>query len=58
MAKILIADSIAKEGIDLLSRDHEVIVKTGLSEDALVEAVADVQALVVRLPGETAENVR
>ena len=48
MAKILIADSIAKEGIDLLSRQHEVVVKTGLSEDALVEAVADVQALVVR----------
>lgn len=48
MAKILIADSIAKEGIDLLSRQHQVVVKTGLSEDALVEAVADVQALVVR----------
>ncbi len=48
MAKILIADSIAKEGIDLLSRQHEVVVKTGLSEDALVEAVANVQALVVR----------
>lgn len=48
MAKILVADSIAKEGIDLLSRQHEVVVKTGLSEDALVEAVADAQALVVR----------
>ena len=32
----------------MLSRAHEVVVKTGLSEDALVEAVADVQALVVR----------
>ncbi len=48
MAKILIADQIAQEGIDLLSASHEVELKTGLSEDELVDAVADVRALVVR----------
>ncbi|MSQ42404.1 MAG: phosphoglycerate dehydrogenase, partial [Dehalococcoidia bacterium] len=48
MAKILVADSIAQEGIDLLERHHDVVVSTGLSEDALVEAVRDVAALVVR----------
>jgi D-3-phosphoglycerate dehydrogenase len=48
LARILIADTLAKEGINLLSRAHDVEVRTGLSEDALCEAVADVQALVVR----------
>jgi D-3-phosphoglycerate dehydrogenase len=48
MARILIADTLAKEGIDMLSKAHDVEVRTGLSEDALCEAVADVQALVVR----------
>ena len=48
MAKILVADSIAKEGIDLLAKHHEVVVQTGLKEDALCEAVKDVAALVVR----------
>ena len=48
MARILIADTLAKQGIEMLSREHEVEVKTGLSEDELVQAVAGVQALVVR----------
>src|SRR5688500_17687195 len=48
MARILIADTLAKEGIDMLSKSHDVEVRTGLSEDALCEAVAEVQALVVR----------
>ncbi|MCK9494052.1 MAG: phosphoglycerate dehydrogenase [Dehalococcoidia bacterium] len=48
MAKILIADKIAQQGIDLLSREHEVEVKTGLSEDDLCAAIADAKALIVR----------
>lgn len=48
MARILIADSIAQEGITLLQREHDVVVRTGLSEDELVEAVRDVDAIVVR----------
>ena len=44
MAKILVADSIAQEGIDLLAKHHEVVVQTGLKEDALCEAVQDVAA--------------
>jgi D-3-phosphoglycerate dehydrogenase / 2-oxoglutarate reductase len=48
MAKILIADQIAQEGIDRLSVQHDVVVKTGLSEDELVAEVADVAALIVR----------
>ncbi len=48
MAKVLIADKIAQQGIDLLSSDHDVEVKTGLSEADLCEAVKDVKALIVR----------
>ena len=48
MAKILIADSIADTGIELLSDRHEIIYSTDLSEDALIAALKGVQALLVR----------
>ncbi|MBM4415290.1 MAG: phosphoglycerate dehydrogenase [Chloroflexi bacterium] len=48
MARILIADTLAREGIDLLRARHDVEVRTGLAEDELVAAVADIDALVVR----------
>ncbi|MEX2374766.1 MAG: hypothetical protein WD942_04160, partial [Dehalococcoidia bacterium] len=48
VAKILIADKIAQQGVDLLSSEHDVEVSTGLSEDDLCAAVADVAALIVR----------
>ena len=57
MARILIADTLAKQGIEMLSREHEVEVKTGLSEDELVQAVAGVQALVVRSQTQVTERV-
>src|SRR5947209_5739630 len=57
MARILIADTLAKEGIEMLSKAHDVDVKTGLSEDALVEAVADVQALVVRSQTQVTDRI-
>ena len=57
MAKILVADSIAKEGIDLLAKHHEVVVLTGLKEDELCEAVKDVAALVVRSQTQVTEKV-
>ena len=48
MGRILIADPLAQEGVELLSARHDVAVSTGLSEDELLAAVADVQGLVVR----------
>jgi len=57
MARILIADTLAKQGIEMLSREHEVEVKTGLSEDELVQAVVGVQALVVRSQTQVTERV-
>lgn len=48
--KILIADSISTGGVDELARDNalEVITKTGLSEDQLVDIISEFAALVVR----------
>ena len=57
MAKILIADKIAQQGIDLLSKDHEVVVKTGLKEDELAEAVRDADALIVRSQSQVTAKV-
>jgi D-3-phosphoglycerate dehydrogenase / 2-oxoglutarate reductase len=48
VARILIADSLSQEGVDMLSTEHEVVVKTGLSEDQLIAELAGVQALLVR----------
>ena len=57
MAKILVADSIAQEGIDLLAKHHEVVVQTGLKEDELCEAIKDAEALVVRSQTQVTEKV-
>ncbi|MEI6665949.1 MAG: phosphoglycerate dehydrogenase, partial [Chloroflexota bacterium] len=57
MARVLIADTLAKQGIEMLSKEHDVEVKTGLSEDALVEAVVGVRALVVRSQTQVTERV-
>src|SRR5689334_8447802 len=48
--KILIADPISPRGVEELSRDDalEVIVKTRLGEDELVNLAADLHAIVVR----------
>ena len=48
MARILVADQIAQQGIEQLRQRHDVVVRSGLSEDELVEAVADVSGLIVR----------
>ncbi|PZC46894.1 MAG: D-3-phosphoglycerate dehydrogenase [Chloroflexi bacterium] len=48
MARILVADSIAAEGIELLKELGEVDVRTGLSEDEICEVIGEYDALVVR----------
>ena len=48
MGKVLVADSIAKEAIEKLQgAGHEVDVKTGLSEDELVNAIPPYDAIIV-----------
>lgn len=46
--KILIADPLAKEGIEALKAQAEVDVKTGLKPDELKKVIGDYEALVVR----------
>ncbi|HVF72719.1 MAG TPA: phosphoglycerate dehydrogenase [Chthoniobacterales bacterium] len=48
--KVLIADSISDRGVDEMARDGalEVLVRTGMSEAALVELIPEYSALVVR----------
>lgn len=48
MAKVLVADEIAQQGLDLLEKDHEVTVLTGLNQEELVMAIVDYEALIVR----------
>ncbi len=50
MLKILIADKLAKEGIDLLNSmpDVESVVRLGLSEDELAKIIADYDGVIIR----------
>jgi D-3-phosphoglycerate dehydrogenase / 2-oxoglutarate reductase len=46
--RILVAEPIAKEGLDQLRARHDVDVRTGLSRDELCAVIGDYDALVVR----------
>lgn len=48
MTKVLVADPIAKEGIDRLRREVEVDVATGLSAPQLIERIGVYEGLIVR----------
>ncbi len=48
MPRVLISDPVGAEGIELLRAQVDVDVKTGMSPDALIAAVGDYDALVVR----------
>lgn len=48
MAKILVADPIAEDGIQALRQCAEVDVRIGLSPQALLDIIGDYEALVVR----------
>jgi D-3-phosphoglycerate dehydrogenase len=46
--RVLVADAIAQDGVDILRQRHSVDIKTGLTEEQLVEAIPEYHALVVR----------
>ena len=50
MIKVLVADKLAKEGIDLLNSTEgvEAVVKTGMSEDELSRIIGEYDGLIVR----------
>ena len=56
--KVLVADKIAQEGVNILENIADVDVKTGLSTSALVDIIGNYDALVVRSqPKVTAEII-
>ena len=46
--RVLVADPVAQDGIDLLGRRADVDVRTGLAADTLIEIIPAYDALVVR----------
>ena len=46
--KVLIADKLADEGIDILRPHAEVDVKANLNDEELISIIGDYEALVVR----------
>lgn len=50
MYKILIADKLAQEGVDLLNgiEGVEPVVQTGMSEDELVEVIGEYDGIIIR----------
>jgi D-3-phosphoglycerate dehydrogenase len=47
-ARVLVAESLADEGLELLRGSHDVDVRTGLARDALLAALPGYDALLVR----------
>lgn len=48
MARVLVSDSIAEAGIEVLKQAGEVDVRTGLSKEELIRIIGEYDALVVR----------
>ena len=48
MARVLVSDRIAQEGIDILKQVAEVDVKTGMPKEELISIIKDYDALAVR----------
>ena len=48
MSKVLVADPIAQDGIDILSKEADVDVRTGMAPAELLERIGAYDALVVR----------
>jgi D-3-phosphoglycerate dehydrogenase / 2-oxoglutarate reductase len=46
--KVLVADALSKEGIDIMKAVAEVDVKTGLKQEEIIDIIGDYEALVVR----------
>lgn len=57
MAKVLVSDPIAQEGIDILKQCGEVDVKTGLSKEELISIIGDYDALAVRSETKVTDDV-
>jgi D-3-phosphoglycerate dehydrogenase len=55
--KILIADFIAEQGIEILRAEHDVHVRTNLTENELLDIIGDYDGLIVRSDTKVTEDV-
>lgn len=55
--KILITDFIAEQGIEILRAEHEVHIRTNLTENELLDIIGDYDGLIVRSDTEVTEDV-
>jgi len=46
--RVLVSDPLAEEGLDILKEFCDLDIKTGLTEDQLVDIIGDYDALLVR----------
>ena len=56
-AKILVAEPLAAEGLDILRKQAEVDVKTGLSLEELISVIGEYDALIVRSETKVTQKV-
>ncbi len=58
MVKILVADRLAREGIDILEKSgFKVDIKTGLDKDSLKEIIGDYEAIIIRSQTKLTEEI-
>ena len=55
--KVLVADSLSKEGIEIMKKVAEVDVKTGLKEDELISIIGDYEGMVVRSQTQVTDKI-
>ena len=55
--KVLIADPLSEEGVDILRSHAEVDVRTGLKPEELIAIIGDYDALVVRSQTQVSASV-
>ncbi|MEK6558445.1 MAG: phosphoglycerate dehydrogenase, partial [Candidatus Margulisiibacteriota bacterium] len=46
--KILVSDKLSNKGIEVIDKDFTVDIKTGLTEDEIVNIIGEYSALIVR----------
>lgn len=55
--KVLVADGVSKQGIEILSKDFEVVVKDKLSAEELMEIIPQFDGLIVRSASKVTKEV-
>lgn len=55
--KVLVADGVSQKGIDILSKDFEVVVKDKLSAEELLEIIGQFDGLIVRSASKVTKEV-